>query len=93
MNKLMSLYRILMGEMMMLEKKDSENRHQRNAMEKVFGLFVVVFVFIPFMFLIGFFTYFVADMLSLNGDMPTTSLSFLCIAVSVLCALFVNCLY
>ena len=88
MNKLMSLYRILMGEMMMLEKKDSENRHQRNAMEKVFGLFVVVFVFIPFMFLIGFFTYFVADMLSLNGDMPTTSLSFLCIAVSVLCALF-----
>lgn len=88
MNKLMTLYKILMGEMMMLEKKDKEKKAQRNSMEKFFGLFVIFFVFIPFMFLIGFFTYFITDMLSLRGLNSGTALSFLSIAVSVLCALF-----
>jgi len=88
MNKLLTLYKILMGEMMMLEKKDKDKKAQRNSMEKFFGFFVVVFVFIPFMFLIGFFTYFITDMLSLRGLNTGTALSFLSIAVSVLCALF-----
>lgn len=57
-------------------------------MEKFFGFFVVVFVFIPFMFLIGFFTYFITDMLALRSLNTGTALSFLCIAVSILCALF-----
>lgn len=88
MNKLLTLYHILMGEMMMLEKKDKEKKHRRSSMEKFFGFFVVVFVFIPFMFLIGFFTYFITDMLALRSLNPGTALSFLCIAVSILCALF-----
>ncbi len=88
MNKLITLYKILMGEVMMLEKKDGNEKHRRNNMEKFFGFFVVVFVFIPFMFLIGFFTYFLADMLSLREALPSTALTFLCMAVAVLCALF-----
>ena len=88
MNKLLTLYHILMGEMMMLEKKDKDKKHRRSSMEKFFGFFVVTFVFIPFMFLIGFFTYFITDMLALENLSTGTALSFLCMAVSVLCILF-----
>ncbi len=72
----------------MLEKKDKDKKARQNTMEKFFGFFVVTFVFIPFMFLIGFFTYFITDMLALKGLNTGTALSFLCIAVSILCALF-----
>lgn len=84
---LITLFRILMGEMMMLERKDERNK--RDKREKFLGFFVVTFVFIPFMLLIGFFTYFLSSELSMRkGAFTFGSLTFLCSCTSILCLVF-----